>query len=336
MEPLTDVRDIAHIAYGFMASKVLFASLHLDLYSRLAEHPKTLHQLATETGIAAHRLLTLLTACCSLGLLTLEHETYRNAPASARYLVRGAPADFGDYFRWQVDRHVYPHLTHLDAALRGAPPQALYDLMTDKDEAAHFTRAQHAGSLGPAAVLAKMVNLSQCQTLLDVAGGSGALSIALCRRYPALRATLLDFPTVLDTAKAFVAAGGVAQQIAYLPGDALTVPWPPHQDVVLMSYLLSAVSPRAIRHLLAQAYGALRPGGVVLLHDFMVDEDRTGPTTAALWFTVFLSNPEAISFTPGWLGEVMREQGFAVENVREVIPQSTKLLVANKPRGDRG
>jgi ubiquinone/menaquinone biosynthesis C-methylase UbiE len=202
--------------------------------------------------------------------------------------------------------------------------------MADKDEAAHFTRAQHAGSLGPAAVLAKMVNLSQCQTLLDVAGGSGALSITLCRRYPALRATLMDFPSVLDTAKAFVAAGGVAPQIAYLPGDALTVPWPPHQDVVLMSYLLSAVSPRAIRHLLAQAYGALWPGGVVLLHDFMVDEDRTGPTTAALWFTVFLSNPEAISFTPGWLSERLREQGFAVEDIREVIPRSTKLLIAKK------
>jgi len=334
MEPITDVRDISHIAYGFMASKVLFASPHLDLYSRLAEHPKTLHQLATETGIASHRLLTLLTACRSLGLLTMEHETYRNAPASARYLVRGAPAYFGDYFRFQVDRHVYPHLAHLDAALRGEPTPALYDLMADEDEAAHFTRAQHAGSLGPAAVLATMVNLSHCHTLLDVAGGSGAFSITLCRRYPALRATLIDFPQVIATAQQFVAASGVAQQIACIAGDALTVPWPQHQDVVLMSYLLSAVSQRAIRQLLEQAYRALRPGGVLLLHDFMVDDDRTGPPTAALWFTVFLSNPEAISFTPGGLGELMSEQGFAVEDVREVIPSITKLLVATKPCGD--
>jgi ubiquinone/menaquinone biosynthesis C-methylase UbiE len=334
MEPITDVRDISHIAYGFMASKVLFASLHLDLYSRLAEHPKTLHQLATETGIASHRLLTLLTACRSLGLLTREHETYRNAPASARYLVRGAPAYFGDYFRFQVDRHVYPHLEHLDAALRGEPTPALYDLMADEDEAAHFTRAQHAGSLGPAAVLTTMVNLSHCHTLLDVAGGSGAFSITLCRRYPALRATLIDFPQVIATAQQFVAASGVAQQIACIAGDALTVPWPQHQDVVLMSYLLSAVSQRAIRQLLEQAYSALRPGGLLLLHDFMVDDDRTGPPTAALWFTVFLSNPEAISFTPGWLGELMSAQGFAVEEVREVIPSITKLLVAKKPCGD--
>jgi ubiquinone/menaquinone biosynthesis C-methylase UbiE len=264
----------------------------------------------------------------------MEHDTYSNAPASASYLVRGAPAYFGDYFRFQIDRQVYPHLAHLDAALRGEPTPALYDLMADEDEAAHFTRAQHAGSLGPATVLAKMVNLSHCQTLLDVAGGSGAFSITLCRRYPALRATLIDFPKVIDTAQQFVAASGVAQQIACIPGDALTVQWPQHQDVILMSYLLSAVSQRAIRQLIEQAYGSLRPGGMLLLHDFMVEEDRTGPTTAALWFTVFLSNPEAISLTPGGLVELLSEQGFAVEEVREVIPSITKLLVAKKPGGE--
>ena len=164
--------------------------------------------------------------------------------------------------------------------------------------------------------------------------GSGAFSITLCRRYPALRATLIDFPKVIDTAQQFVAASGVAQQIACIPGDALTVQWPQHQDVILMSYLLSAVSQRAIRHLIEQAYGSLRPGGMLLLHDFMVEEDRTGPTTAALWFTVFLSNPEAISFTPGGLVELLSEQGFAVEEVREVIPSITKLLVAKKPGGE--
>ena len=114
MEPIINVRDISSIAYGFMASKVMFASLHLDMYSRLAEQPKTLQQLATETGIASHRLLTLLTACVSLGLLTMENDTYANAPASAIYLVRGAPAYFGDYFRFQIDRQVYPHLEQLD------------------------------------------------------------------------------------------------------------------------------------------------------------------------------------------------------------------------------
>ena len=49
MEPLTDVRDISRIAYGFIASKALFAALELDLFSRLLE-PKTIDALARESG----------------------------------------------------------------------------------------------------------------------------------------------------------------------------------------------------------------------------------------------------------------------------------------------
>ena len=68
MEPLTDVRDISRIAYGFIASKALFAALELDLFSRLLE-PKTIDALARESGIPAHRVKTLLTTLTALGLI---------------------------------------------------------------------------------------------------------------------------------------------------------------------------------------------------------------------------------------------------------------------------
>lgn len=331
MEPISDVREISRLAYGFMASKVLFASLNLDIYSRLAQGPKTLEQLASDTGVASHRLLTLLTACVSLGLLVTAGDAFANAPASESYLVRDAPAYFGDYFRFQIDRQVYPHLQQLDRALRGEPTPALYDLLEDQEEADYFTKAQHAGSLGPAVALAKRIDLRHCRTLLDVAGGSGAFSITLCRRYPDLHATLVDFPKVLETAREFVAASDMTGRIDFLPGDALTVPWPEPCDAVLLSYLLSAVSQRETHQLMGRAWRSLRPGGLLLLHDFMVEDDRTGPTGAALWFTVFVSNPDATSLTPGELSHVATECGFLVDEVEDLIPGLTKLLVAKKP-----
>jgi len=42
IEPLTDVRDISRIAYGFMAAKALFGALNLDVFSRLASGSKPL------------------------------------------------------------------------------------------------------------------------------------------------------------------------------------------------------------------------------------------------------------------------------------------------------
>ena len=330
MPPITDVREISSIAYGFIASKVLFSALNARLFELLAAGPRTLADLAAETGVADNRLETLLTACTSLGLVERGPDGYCNAPGSQRYLVAASPMYFGDYFRFQIDRQLYPLLLGLDQALQGTAPGTIYDMMKSPEEADYFSRAQHAGSLGPAAVVAKQVDLASATSVLDVAGGSGAFSITLCRRFPGLRATVLDFPTVTPVATRYIAEAGLADRIAVLPGDALQSAWPGGQDAVLLSYLLSAVAGDAIPRLARLAHDALRPGGQVLVHDFFVDDDRSGPRGAALWFVSFLFNPHAVSLTPTATSAALRSAGFADVTVRDVIPGLTRLVVGRK------
>ena len=331
MPPITDVRDISNLAYGFIGSKVLFSALNARIFELLAMGPRPLADLERETGIAGNRLGTLLTACTSLGLVERGADGYRNAPASQQYLVARSPVYFGDYFRFQIDRQLYPLLVNLDEALQGRAPATLYGLMANAEEADYFSRAQHAGSLGPAAVVAKQVDLAGAARLLDVAGGSGAFSITLCHRFPNLRATVLDFPTVTPVAQRYIAEAGLADRIGVLPGDALQSAWPGSQDAVLLSYLMSAVAGEAIPRLARLAYDALRPGGQLLVHDFFVDDDREGPRGAALWFVLFLFNPDAVSLTPGGLTAALATSGFTDVTVRDVIPGLTRLAIARKP-----
>ena len=333
MEPVTDVRQISDIAYGFMASKALFTGLHLDVFSRLSDRPKTLEELAEEVGVKANRLQALLTACVSLGLLTQQEGRYANAPASQAYLVRGVPAFFGDYYRLQVDRQIYPHLGQLDAAIRGEPIRPFYDkIAADPEEAENFSRAQHAGSLGPALLLARQIDLSGCRRLLDVGGGSGAFSITLCRRYPEMTATILDFPNIAETTKSYIEDAGLQARIQYVAGRAVEMDWPVEQQAVLMSYLLSAVAEHQVGVLLDRAFAALEPGGVVLLHDFMVGNDRTGPTSAALWLMTSVSfNPDCSPLTPSWLSKLLAASGFTDIREQDLIPGITKLVSARKP-----
>lgn len=331
MEPITDIRDISRIAYGFMASKALFAALQFDLFSQLSQGPKTVHEIASRTGIQANQLLTLLTACVSLGLMSADGNQYRNAPACERYLVRGARNYFGDYYRFQIDRQIYPRLEHLEAALHGESVPPLYEMMAEQSEAEQFSRSQHAGSLGPALIMARQLDLSGCHALLDVAGGSGAFSITLCQHNPDLHATILDFPNVVEIAKRYVAEENLAGRIEILPGNALELEWPAEQDVVLMSYLLSAIAENQISTCLEQALRSLKPGGRVVVHDFMVRDDRTGPLSAALWFLPNLLTPGTISLTPAWLQDALVRTGFAGPEVSDLIPGITKLIVAHKP-----
>lgn len=331
--PITERADISNIAYGFMASQALFAALEIDLFTRLAAGPCTLEELVASTGVPTNRLRTLLSAVTGIGLVVPTDTGFANAPASQRYLVLGAPAGFGEYFRLQIARQIYPSMAHLAGGVTGTAPafDTLGELLAEPEEARTFTAAQHAGSLAAAHKLVHQIPLDPTARLLDVAGGSGAFSIAYCASHPGVRATVLDFPTVVDIAAEYRASSGVADRIDLLPGDALDTPWPDGQDVVLMSYLLSALGDKEIDAVLAKAHAALPDGGLLIVHDFMLDDDETGPALAALWFLQYVAyHADSVSFSGRSLGERLRAAGFEPEPATELIPEITKVVQARK------
>ena len=220
-EELTDVRQISRIAYGFMGSKALFAALDLGLFDIIAAQPATLDQISEKTAVAKNRMATLLSALVALGFLVRVEKSYTNARATQRYLVRGSDVFVGDYYRLQIDKLIFPSLLGLTDGLLGKATQSMQQMLADPDDAALFSEAQHQGSMGPAVLLSRRLNLTGCTSLLDVAGGSGAFSIVLCRRYPGLSSMILDFPSVIEVSRRYVEASQLNSRIALIGGDAL-------------------------------------------------------------------------------------------------------------------
>jgi ubiquinone/menaquinone biosynthesis C-methylase UbiE len=333
MRAVTERRELSSIAYGFMASKALFAALGVDLFTHLAAGPRTTAELSKDTGIPAHRLLTLLHALSAVGLIVADGQAYTNAPACQRYLVRGGPGEFGEYFRLQVAQQIYPALVHLDAGLAGTGTafDTFADLLSRPDEARTFTAGQHAGSRAAARVLAERIPLGGARTMLDVGGGSGAFAIALCTRNPRLTAAVLDFPPVVDVARTYREEAGLTARIDLLPGDAVNTPWPSDQDVVLLSYLLSALADAEIDIVLAKAQTSLAPGGLLIVHDFMLDDAAPGPAFAALWFLQYLAyRSDGVSFSAETLAGRLRDHGFVPAPSEVLIPETTKTILSRK------
>ena len=99
-----------------------------------------------------------------------------------------------------------------------------------------------------------------------------------------------------------------------------------------MSYLMSGVPGESVENLLRKAFEAAAPGGKLMVHDFMVEEDRRGPTLAALWQLQHMAfTPDAKSLSVGWLTKAAKEIGFEVDLVDDLIPAMTKLVVFSKP-----
>jgi len=275
--PIEAAHEISSITYGFMASKALFAALDLDLFTLIARQSDSLTALSRATSVAENRMRTLLAALKSLGLVAEAEGRFFNAPATARYLVAGAPGDFRDYVRLVNGAFGYEGLRHLGAALHGErifPDKGYYEGLIYETGIGgeQFSSAQHSGSLGPARLMAKRVSLKDRLRLLDVGGGSGAYTLAFCAANPQLAATILDFPQTTETAKRYAREAGLADRIAHLAGNAVTTDWPDGHDVVLMSYVWSAVGREDTAQLARRAYDALPAGGALLVHDFMVDD----------------------------------------------------------------
>ena len=337
MSVLTRAEDISNIAFGFMGSKALFAALHNKVFTHLSNSPMTPEELAAVTALDPERAQTLLTALAGLDLVAVEDGKFSNSPAAENFLVKGAKYDFGDYLRLQVDRQMYSLLDQIEKALVDDLPEEATDSyaewFSDPEEARIYSESQHAGSLGPARGLAKQIDLSNATSLLDVGGGTGAYSITLCNAFPNLKATVIDFPNVAKLGRNYVAEAGLSDKISYIEGNALETVWPKGQDAILMSYLFSGVPDTEHERLIKQAYECLNPGGIVMIHDFVVHADRTGPKNAALWqlqHTAF--TPQARSLDDEWLESQLKGAGFGAVSVEPMIPAMTMLAKGTRPR----
>ena len=336
MTALETADQVSDIAFGFMGSKALFAALEVGVFTALSEQPATAAELAARTAVDTDRAETLLTALTGLGLVVRDGARYANAPAAEAFLVKGAKYDFGDYLRLQVGRQMYGLLDQIDRALTDTLPEgatASYaQWFSDPDQARLYSESQHAGSLGPGRTLSRLVELSDAETLLDVGGGTGAMSIRLLEAYPKLVSTIIDFPNVAEIGWQFISAAGMVDRIRYIPANALAAEWPKQQDAILMSYLFSGIPGSEVPRLVEYAFDCLAPGGSYMVHDFMVEDDRTGPPMAALWQLQHMAfTPDARSVTPGWLRNRLHEVGFVDIREDEMIPGLTRLIHARKP-----
>lgn len=101
---------------------------------------------------------------------------------------------------------------------------------------------------------------------------------------------------------------------------------------MLMSYLSSSVGEPSLVDLYAKAYQATKPGGSIFIHDFMVDDDRTGPPLAALWaLQHMVFTPNAKSLNPAFVQSTLEAAGWTDVSIVEMIPGMTRLAVGTKP-----
>lgn len=323
---------ISRILAGWQPARVLMAANRLGFFNALGEENLTAEELAQRCGTHPRGTTRLLNACVALGLLTKEGSRYHNTPAALELLVKGRPTYMGDAINhadwlWRV-------WTHLDEVVRTdkpvSPPwQATGDLPVHYD----FIMAMHNRALRAGPLLAEALDLSGRRQLFDAGGGPGTYSIFLAKRYPGLRAIVFDLPETIEIARKIIAEAGLSDRITTQPGDYFRDDFSQENDVVLFSAIFHSMGHERARLLLKKAYAALVPGGLVVVHEGLIDPEGTSPLPAVLFSLNMLVNTrEGHSYSGPEVGSLLEKAGFVQPQVKPLpSPARTSLVIAVKP-----
>jgi len=335
--------DLDSVAYGFMASQALFAGIEMGIFDKIAaagEKGLDAKSIWEACGVASPRVTTLLTSLTAIKCLRRSAEgTYTLSPNTAQYMVSSSRQYYGDYLQYQIGRQFYKQMGALPDVMKTGKAPDYASWFSDPEVAKMYTSAQHNGSMATAKYLVKKkLQLGGINDMLDVGGGSGAFSYVFTEATPGLRSTVLELPEVCRTAEGIkkTQSEDVQSRVDFVELDATSPDWPVNDtsyDLVLMSYISGSVPESVILPLYKNAFKALKPGGRLLVHDFMANDTLDGPALGALWGLQHVTvNAHGLGLCPAEIIDRMGQAGFEQSKCEtmEMIHGMTKLIVAHK------
>ncbi|UCG83514.1 MAG: methyltransferase domain-containing protein [Dehalococcoidia bacterium] len=316
---------LLELHWQFRASRVLMTAHQLGIFTAL-EEPGTAAQVAEKCSTDLTMTEKMLVACCALGVVRRDGDRFQLTqlakdtllPESYRYM--GGVLDHGEALWWSSTG--LPDLIRTGERLSGLMPPEHY--ITHWHE--HWIRAMHGiAANGVGQWVAQQVDLSDRKLMLDVGGGPGTYSIAMCQRFPNLRAVVWDVPRTIAIAREVIDRFKIGDRITVQEGDWNQDEFGTGYDCLFLSNIMHGPTSQAETRL-GQAMRALEPEGLLIVHDFLMNNDRSGPLPAAL-FNLMIG-----AYTVNELITVVRSTGFNdVSLIAYNAKRGSGLITAVKP-----
>ncbi|UGY93756.1 acetylserotonin O-methyltransferase [Streptomyces gobiensis] len=312
---------ILELATGFMAAKTLLSAVELGLFSRLGNGPVTGDRLRDELGLAKRSARDFFDALVSLGMLERHGDTYANTPDTARYLDRASPDYLGGWLE-MLNERLYGFWGQLTTGLRTGLPQNeaagrqpgetdfFGELYSDPQRLRDFQRAMSGLSARSVDALAQAVDWRGYRTVCDVGSAQGALLAGLLTAHPQLRGVGFDLPAVGPVLTEYVRERGLADRVDFVPGDFFTDPLP-RAEVLIFGHILHDWDLPTKRMLLEKAYEALPEGGMVVLYETLIDDERRVNTAGLLMsLNMLIETPGGFDYTGADAVRWLTDTGF--------------------------
>lgn len=318
------------VSSGYWTGCTLQAAVRLKIFTALAGGGLLAEELAAKLGSDERATSLLLDALSAMGLLVKEGEIYRNSDAAEELLVADSPRYMGHIIMHH--HHLLDGWAQLDQAVQTGEPVKKRSYGTDTERES-FLMGMFNLAMAIAPTIAKEISLSGRHRLLDLGGGPGTYAIQFCLANPGLRAVIIDRPTTEPFARRTVERFGVSERIDFVGGDFTVdgISGGPY-DVAWLSQILHSNPLGACEKLIERTVNALEPKGMILVHDFILDDTKDGPEFPALFsLNMLLAGNGGRSYSEREIRDMLEKAG--VEDITRYqfrAPNGSSILAGRK------
>jgi hypothetical protein len=261
-----------------LLTRAIMAGVRLGVFESLdSAGPATVLELSGRLACAPAGIEALVGALAGSGYLRRTGDRYENTGAARRWLLSGAPRSVVRYTRFMPEQ--WGWLQDVEERIRDGSPIEIHGPARDRSYWERYLGALEEIARQSAGPIVAAIPLRRApRRLLDVAGGHGAFSIALCRRYPGLTAEILDLEPATETARPWIEGSGLSGRIRLRAGDLRTTDWGEGNDIVLLFNILHHIEPEEAAAAVRHARAALAPGGTLAIWELQDTLDPKRPS----------------------------------------------------------
>jgi hypothetical protein len=264
-------------SWDYRSARVLQIANKIDIFTTLSDKEMSPEQIAQKCHTKPDMTEKLLIACTAMGLLEKRGPQYKNTKLAQTYLVRGQKLYQGNIIAHSTSVWNFWSNLENEIWLESAPKDK------EADEHRNFIMGMHNIAVaGRAEAFTDHIDLSGRKNLFDVGGGPGTYSIAACRRFPKLKAVVFDLPETIAIANEVIASEGMQDRVTTQAGSWETDTFGEENDVVLLSNILHGPASKADIKL-KKAYDSMVQGGLLVVQDFLLNDEKSGPLIPALF-----------------------------------------------------
>jgi SAM-dependent methyltransferase len=269
---------IVRTATAFVVSRALHVAAQLGIADLVADRPRTVEHLASETKTdppSLRRILRLLAMSgffseVSEGVFgqTRLSDTLRSSHASA---MRARVMGLGSQVWWDAFGRLPETVATGRTGVELAFGVSLWDYFdTNPEEGSLFNSLMAARGVGESEAVAAAYDWSSATRVMDAGGGTGSLMAAILSANPHLSGIILERREAAEEARAAVADRGLAARCEVLEGDLLQGVRPADADVIVLSHIIHNWDEDGAVAILRNACSAMRPGGRLLVVESML------------------------------------------------------------------